>query len=212
MPPPKPTNAPPADAPCAAPLRSVCVFCGSKPGNHPAFAQAARDVGQLLAQHDITVVYGGGQVGLMGILADAALQAGGRVVGVIPQLLATVELLHPRATQMHVVDTMHARKAQMAALADAFIALPGGYGTLEELLETITWAQLGIHRKPIGLLNVQGYYDSLVQFFQQSVSRGFVRAEHMHLFVVERQADRLLQRLMHHCMPEVALRLGLDQA
>jgi uncharacterized protein (TIGR00730 family) len=208
----KPTNAPPADPPRAALLRSVCVFCGSKSGDDPAYARAARQLGQLLAQRALTLVYGGGQIGLMGALADAALQAGGRVVGVIPQLLASVELVHPRATQMHVVESMHARKAQMTALADAFIALPGGYGTLEELLETITWAQLGIHRKPIGLLNVQGYYDPLVQFIQQAVSRGFVRAEHLQLFVVEPEPATLLDRLAQHTMPEAGVRLQLEQA
>jgi uncharacterized protein (TIGR00730 family) len=149
----------------------------------------------------MTLVYGGGQVGLMGVLADAVLESGGRVVGVIPQPLATKELLHPRASEMHVVPGMHARKAKMAELSDAFVALPGGYGTLEELFEVITWAQLGIHAKPVGILNVEGFFDSLVTLIDRAVEHDFIKPKNRELIVVHAEPDALLERLLHHRPP-----------
>ncbi|NBB86973.1 MAG: TIGR00730 family Rossman fold protein, partial [Bacteroidetes bacterium] len=147
-----------------AAFSAVCVYCGSRPGSRPAYADAVKRTARVLVRQGITVVYGGASVGTMGQLADAALNAGGRVVGVIPEQLVEKEVAHPGLTASHTVDSMHARKALMSEQADAFIALPGGLGTLEELFEMWTWSQLGIHRKPIGLLNVDGYYDRLIDF------------------------------------------------
>jgi uncharacterized protein (TIGR00730 family) len=156
-------------------FRRICVFCGSATGHDPVFAAAARDLGRSLAERGLEVVYGGGRVGLMGQLADAALAAGGRVHGVIPQRLRDLEVAHTGLSELFVVDTMHARKAMMAHLSDAFIALPGGFGTLEELFEVVTWAQIGYHNKPIGILDVAGYYRPLLQFIDHAQATGFVR-------------------------------------
>jgi hypothetical protein len=155
-------------------------------------------MGRLLVQRGLTLVYGGGSVGLMGVIADAVLAAGGDVVGVIPQMLATKELLHDGVPQMHVMASMHARKARMEQLSDAFVAMPGGYGTFEELLEIVTWAQLGIHRKPIGLLNVAGYFDPLVQFFDHAIREGFIKPKHRQLVMVADQPDALLDALVQY--------------
>ena len=155
-------------------MRYVCVFCGSRAGTRPAYLEAARAVGEALAARDLGLVYGGSRVGLMGAVADAALAAGGEVVGVIPEFLRAKEIAHGGLTRLHVVGSMHERKALMADLADAFVALPGGYGTLEELLEILTLAQLGLHRKPVALLNVEGYYDPLLALFDQAMREGFL--------------------------------------
>ena len=152
-------------------MRRVCVFCGSSPGRDPRHAEAAAALARALAARGLSLVYGGGSVGLMGVLADHALAAGADVIGVIPQALAARELAHRRVADMRVVPTMHARKALMADLADGFVALPGGIGTFEELFEIVTWAQLGIHRKPVGVLNVTGYYDPLVALLQHAARR-----------------------------------------
>jgi uncharacterized protein (TIGR00730 family) len=176
-------------------LQSVCVFCGSRVGSDPRYAQAARELGGLLAQRGMSLVYGGGQVGLMGVIADAVLAAGGRVVGVIPQPLATRELLHTRASEMHVVPGMHARKAKMVELSDAFIALPGGFGTLEELLEVITWAQLGIHAKPVGVLNVGRFFDALVELIDHAVRQDFIKPKNRDLLVIHERPAELLDLL-----------------
>jgi hypothetical protein len=173
------------------PLRRVCVYAGSRPGADSAYAEAAAELARLLAAEGVGVVYGGGRVGLMGTLADAALAAGADVVGVIPEALVERELAHP-GVDLRVVGSMHERKALMAELADAFVALPGGMGTLEEVVEMATWAQLGIHRKPVGALNVAGYYDGLAAFLDSAVERGFLRPEHRGLLVVERDAAELL--------------------
>lgn len=180
-----------------------CVFCGSNHGVRLVYREAAEELGRLLVARGHGIVYGGGSVGLMGRLADAALAAGGEVIGVIPEKLATKELAHPALTELHVVASMHARKALMAELADAFIALPGGFGTFEELLEMVTWAQLGIHRKPIGVVNVAGYYDALSQLVEHAVREGLIREENRGLFVVaERPAD-LLERMAGQAAPAV---------
>jgi uncharacterized protein (TIGR00730 family) len=160
-------------------MKAVCIYCGSSLGAQPRYAQVAREAGTVLAQRGITLVYGGGAVGLMGVLADAALAAGGRVVGIIPQLLMDKEVGHRGLTELHVVPDMHTRKRMMAERADGFIALPGGLGTFEELFEIWTWRQLGYHDKPIGLLNEGGYYDALRALLHGTVNEGFVRAQQL---------------------------------
>ena len=155
-------------------MRYVCVFCGSSAGTRPAYVEAACAVGAALAAQGLGLVYGGSKVGLMGAVADATLAAGGEAIGVIPEFLAAKEIAHTGLTQLHVVRSMHERKALMADLADAFVALPGGYGTLEELLEILTWGQLGLHRKPIALLNTEGYYDPLLGLFDHAMREGFL--------------------------------------
>lgn len=158
-------------------------------------------MGRLLVERGIAVVYGGGSVGLMGVLADTAIGLGGDVVGVLPESLATDELLHPGVTKMFVVQSMHARKAKMAELADAFLALPGGFGTLEELFEVVTWAQLGFHNKPIGMLNVAGYFDPLIAFLDHAVAVDFIKAKHRRLLLVDDAASRLLDQMIANCPP-----------
>jgi uncharacterized protein (TIGR00730 family) len=175
---------------------AVCVFCGSSSGGRPEYAAAARALGSLLAQRGVTLVYGAGHVGLMGVLADAALAAGGRVVGVIPQGLVDRELAHSGLSELHIVRTMHERKALMADRSGAFLALPGGYGTADELFEILTWAQLGIHDKPIGLLNVAGYFDPLLAWLDRAVQDRFVRAEHRLLLQVGEQPETLVDSLI----------------
>jgi len=162
-------------------MTRVCVFCGSAAGARPAYAQAARALAQELVARGLGLVYGGGSVGLMGVLADAALAAGGEVIGVIPRGLATRELAHGGLTELRVVESMHERKALMAALADGFVALPGGLGTLEETLEMVTWTQLGIHQKPVGLLDVEGYFEGLRRMLAHAVREGFVRPQYLGL-------------------------------
>ena len=159
-------------------LDRICVFCGSRPGSRPEYMASARELGIALASRGITLVYGGASVGTMGAVADAALEAGGSVIGVIPQALVDRELAHSRLTELRVVPSMHARKAMMEELADGFIALPGGFGTLEEVLEIITWSQLGLHRKPIGFLDVAGYFEPLKEQFQRAVEEGFIPRVH----------------------------------
>jgi uncharacterized protein (TIGR00730 family) len=157
--------------------RSVCVFCGSAPGARPAYSQAARDMGTAMANAGLTLVYGGGKLGLMGIVADAVLAAGGRVVGVIPRMLIERECAHPNLTRQHVVDTMHERKTLMADMSDAFVGLPGGMGTFDELVEIVTWAQLGLHAKPVVLANIEGYFKPMYAMLDYAVQERFVTAE-----------------------------------
>jgi uncharacterized protein (TIGR00730 family) len=175
-------------------LRSICVFCGASSGHDPRYAAAAAAVGERLADLGIQLVYGGGRRGLMGTLADAALAAGGRVVGVIPRGLVDRELAHPELSELRIVDTLHERKAAMAELADAFIALPGGLGTLEELAEVLSWAQLDLHTKPIGLLDVGGYFAALEAFLDHAVAEGFVAERHRRMLLRDDDLDRLLER------------------
>ncbi|BBU47098.1 putative cytokinin riboside 5'-monophosphate phosphoribohydrolase [Pseudomonas putida] len=174
------------------PVRSVCVFCGASIGANPAYREAAVALGQAIARRGLTLVYGGGAVGLMGVVADAAMAAGGEVVGIIPQSLLDAEVGHKGLTRLEVVDGMHARKARMAELSDAFIALPGGLGTLEELFEVWTWGQLGYHAKPLGLLDVNGFYDKLGGFLDHIVEEGFVRQQHRAMLLLAQQPDELL--------------------
>jgi hypothetical protein len=176
-------------------MQRVLVFCGSSLGGRPAYAAAAQQLGRLLAQRGHGVVYGGASIGLMGALADAALAAGGEVIGVIPERLFAAEVPHAGLTERHVVETMHERKALMAELSDAVIALPGGNGTLDELFEMITWAQLRLHRKPIGLLDVEGYWQPLVALMDHMVTERFVRPEYRDALLVESEPQTLLDRL-----------------
>lgn len=175
---------------------SIAVYCGSRMGDSPAFVAAARDLGRRIAESGSAVVYGGGRVGLMGAVADAALACGGRVVGVIPQALMDREVGHTGLSEQHVVQTMHERKMLMAERSDAFIALPGGIGTLEELYEMWSWQQLGYHDKPVALLNVDGYYDALLEFTRVSHARGFVSDAQFQALLVDDRADRLLARVL----------------
>lgn len=184
-------------------MKRICVFCGSNFGLDAAYREAAQSLGRTLVRRQIGLVYGGGSVGLMGTIADAVLQTGGEVIGVIPKALATRELLHTGLTDLRVVESMHERKALMSELADGFIAMPGGLGTLEELLEILTWAQLGIHQKPCGVLNVLGYYDPLVAFLDHSVRHGFVRSEHAGIVQVHEDAEELLEQMRTYVPPQV---------
>jgi uncharacterized protein (TIGR00730 family) len=173
----------------------VCVFCGSRPGDDPAYLAAAREIGAALARRGIGVVYGGGHVGCMGALADATLEAGGEVIGVIPRMLAEREVAHEGVTDLHVVESMHDRKALMASLSDAFVALPGGFGTLEELFEVVTWRQLGYHRKPIAVLNARGYFNALLRFCDDAVAAGFVDGAERDALLRFTELEPLLERL-----------------
>lgn len=183
-------------------MRRLCVFCGSNPGASPVYGEAARALGSALAARGLGLIYGGGKVGLMGILADAALAGGGEVTGVIPRLLQEREVAHTGLTDLRVVGSMHERKSMMSALADGFLALPGGIGTLEEWFETWTWAQLGLHSKPFGLLNTGGYFDPLLAFLERTVAECFVRPEHRAMVLVETLPEPLLDRLEHYTPPE----------
>ena len=184
-------------------MKRVCVFCGSSPGTRPRYVEAARALAAELVRRRVGLVYGGGQVGLMGAVADAVLERGGEVIGVIPRPLASRELAHPGLTEMRVVDSMHERKATMASLVDGFIALPGGLGTLEETLEILTWAQLGIHRKPVGILNTEGYYDGLLKLLAHAVSEGFVRREYLMLMLFADEPEELLDRFEEWKPPDL---------
>ena len=176
-------------------VKRVCVFCGSSSGTDPAFLAATRDFGSLLAREGLGLVYGGARVGLMGAVADATLAGGGAVIGVLPRALQERELAHPGLTQLHVVNTMHERKQLMADLSDGFVALPGGFGTLDEFCEILTWAQLGIHTKPCGLLNVSGYYDGFLAQVDAAVKGGLTRPEHRDLILVATDPADLLTRM-----------------
>ena len=181
----------------------LCVFCGSSAGLNPAFANTAHALGDTLARRGIGIVYGGGNVGLMGVVADAAIAAGGEVIGVIPRGLVARELAHPGVTTLHVVNSMHERKALMGDLADGFIALPGGFGTLEEFCEVVTWTQLGIHRKACGLLNVAGYYDGLLAFLAHALREQFVQPSHFEIIVSGSDPDELVERVLDWRAPAV---------
>ena len=176
-------------------MRRVCVFCGSSPGARPAYGEATAELARLLVADGIGVVSGGGAVGLMGVLADTAMAAGGEAIGVIPQALVDREIGHTGLSELRVVGSMHERKALMADLSDAFIALPGGLGTLEELFEVYTWSQLGLHDKPCGLLDVEDYFAGIVDFLEHAVRERFVREEHRAMLIVERDPRRLIDRL-----------------
>ncbi len=177
--------------PMTYPIKSLCIYCGSSIGASPAYAKAARAIAKELVENNIALVYGG-NVGLMGVVADAVLELGGEATGIIPKALLDKEVGHPGLTRLHVVKDMHERKAMMADLSDGFIALPGGIGTLEELFEVLTWSQLGLHQKPIGLFNVEGFYDDLIRFVQHLVDQRFLKSEQAGLLIHERDAASLL--------------------
>ncbi|MDP3599629.1 MAG: TIGR00730 family Rossman fold protein [Bosea sp. (in: a-proteobacteria)] len=176
-------------------MKSVCVFCGSNPGNDPVYAEGARAMGVEIARRGMVLVYGGGAVGLMGIVADAALAAGGEVHGIIPRALREKEVGHHHLTRLEIVETMHIRKARMAELSEGFIAMPGGIGTFEELFEIWTWAQLGIHDKPLAFLNVAGFYDPLATFLDNTVEAGFLKQTHRAMTITDTQPATLLDRM-----------------
>jgi uncharacterized protein (TIGR00730 family) len=178
-------------------VKSVCVFCGASSGRSPAYADAARAFGEAVARRGLVLVFGGGRVGLMGAVADGALAAGGEVVGIIPQGLVDRELAHAGVTRLEIVESLHERKARMAELADAFVALPGGFGTLDELLEQLTWSQLGIHSSPVGLLDVEGYWRPLIALARHATEEGFVRESDLAAIAVADEPAPLLDRLEH---------------
>lgn len=186
----------------------LCVFLGSSPGRLPVYRESAVRFGTLLAERGIGLVYGGGMIGLMGAIADAACAAGGEVIGVIPEALRAREHDHQGITELHVVQTMHERKAMMADLADGFVCLPGGIGTLEELFEVWTWAQLGYHRKPCGLLDVAGYFERMSGFIDHVVAEGFLRPEHRAMLLIEADPAAMLDRLAHYLAPPAAAWIG----
>jgi uncharacterized protein (TIGR00730 family) len=192
-------------------MKRICVFCGSSRGTDPVYAGAAASVGALLARLGIGVVYGGGRVGLMGTLADAALAAGGEVIGVIPESIVALEVAHGGLADLRVVGSMHERKALMADLSDGFIALPGGYGTLDEFCEVLTWAQLGLHGKPCGLLNIAGFYDHFLQHLDHCVDQGLLRPEHRALVLEDTAPERLLDRMAAYQAPPVPKWLNRDE-
>ena len=194
------TTATPADD-AATDALSVCVYCGSRLGTSVAFADAARRVGHEIGRRGWQLVYGGGRAGLMGVVADAALAAGATAIGVIPETLMDKELGHRGLTELHVVQTMHQRKMMMAERSDAFLALPGGIGTFEELFEVWSWRQLGYHAKPLGLLNVDGYYDRLLDFLRQSRDQGLMTTAQTDLLLVDREPDAMLDRLAERAPP-----------
>jgi len=192
-------------------ISRLCVYCGSSVGARGEYARAARELGAVLAGRGIGLVYGGGNIGLMGVLADTVLDAGGEVIGVIPDALVAREIAHDGVTELRVVKSMHERKALMADLADGFIALPGGLGTLEELFEALTWAQLGLHVKPCGLLDVDGFFGDLTRFLDRAVEDRFVRREHRAMLIVDTDAGRLVERLARYHAPHVDKLLDRDE-
>lgn len=192
-------------------MKRICVFCGSNHGVSARYGEVARNLGRVLATRGLGLVYGGTQVGTMKEVADAALAAGGEVIGVIPDPLVAKEIAHPGLSELRVVDTMHERKALMVELADGFIALPGGFGTLDELFEVVTWAQLGLHRKPCGLLDVDGFYDALVAHLDRAAACGFLKPEHRALVPVDDDPERLLDRFATYRAPTTTKWIGVEE-
>ncbi|MBT8364826.1 MAG: TIGR00730 family Rossman fold protein [Deltaproteobacteria bacterium] len=184
-------------------MQSICIFCGSSTGKNSSYTSVAVECGKLLAERKLTLVYGGGNIGLMGEIAHSVINHGGKAIGVIPQFLVEKELVYKDLTEIRVVDTMHERKAMMAELADAFIAMPGGFGTLEETVEVLTWAQLGLHRKPIGLMNIDGYYDYLNNFFDHMVTEGFLMREYKDMLLIREDPAAMLVSLTTFEPPDV---------
>ena len=184
-------------------MKSITVFCGSSSGSEIEFESTANKLGQTIAAKDITLVYGGAKIGLMGAVAKGALQASGKVIGVLPTFLRKKEVVHSELTELFMVDSMHERKQKMFELSEGFIALPGGFGTLEELFEILTWAQLARHQKPIGILNINGYYDKLLQFLKSTVEKKFVRENNLKLILVSNQIDDLLDQMNNYSPPSL---------
>ncbi len=192
-------------------MKRICVFCGSNVGAKQIYADSARELGIILAKRKLGLVYGGGRVGLMGILADSVLAEGGEVTGIIPQGLFTKEVAHEGLTELRFVGSMHQRKAMMVELSDGFIALPGGYGTTEEFCEVITWAQLGIHHKPCGVLNIEGFFTSLLSFLDHAVEEHFLRAEHRALVLEDEKPESLLNKMSDYHPPDLQKWMDLDE-
>jgi len=192
-------------------IRRICVYCGSSPGRNPAYSRAAASLAKTMCERGIGLVYGGAAVGVMGALADAVLAAGGEAVGVIPKSLAVKEVAHDNLTELHVVASMHERKAMMAELADGFIALPGGWGTLEEIFEILTWAQLGFHEKPCGLLNIEGYYDGLIGFLDNAIEQQFVRELCRPMLMTASEPNMLLDQFAVYRAPKVRKWMSEDE-
>ncbi len=184
-------------------MARLCVYCGSNSGSRPVYAEAARELADVLVRHDFELVYGGADKGNMGVIADAVLEKGGKVCGVIPKMLCEKELAHKKLTELHVVASMHERKTMMAALSDGFIAMPGGYGTLEEIIEIITWGQLQFHDKPCGLLNIDGYFDHLLAFLDHATAEGFLRVENRKMLLCDDTATGLVQQIEAYTAPKV---------
>jgi uncharacterized protein (TIGR00730 family) len=184
-------------------MNRLCVYCGSSPGTGDAYVSAAKVFGSLLVQQEIGLVYGGAKMGIMGVLADTVLEGGGNVTGVIPHALHGKEVAHTGLTELHVVDSMHERKSLMAILSDGFVAMPGGYGTLEEIIEVITWGQLGFHDKPCGMLNINGFFDHLLAFLDHSEAEGFLRAQHRSMLLVANTPLELLEQFSSYAPPSV---------
>jgi len=184
-------------------MNRLCVYCGSSPGTGDAYVSAAKAFGGLLVQQEIGLVYGGAKMGIMGVLADTVLEGGGNVTGVIPNALHGKEVAHTGLTELHVVDSMHERKSLMAILSDGFVAMPGGYGTLEEIIEVITWGQLGFHDKPCGMLNINGFFDHLLAFLDHSEAEGFLRAQHRSMLLVANTPLELLDQFSSYAPPSV---------
>lgn len=184
-------------------MQRICVYCGSSPGARPVYAEAARELAAALVDNGIELVYGGASIGIMGVIADRVLELGGRVHGVIPEFLKAKEIAHTGVTELHVVASMHDRKTTMAALSDGFIALPGGYGTLEEIIEIVTWGQLRFHDKPCGLLNVDGYFDPLLAYLDHAVSEGFLKTRNRRMLMTETRAAALIGRFERYTPPGV---------
>lgn len=192
-------------------MKRICVYCGSRDGNQPAYQQAAKEFGTLLAQRKIELVYGGASVGIMGIVANAVLAAGGNVIGVLPKMLTHREIAHADLSHLIIVDSMHERKMKMFELSDAFVALPGGLGTFEELCEILTWQQLGTHRRPCGVLNVNGFYDPLLSMFQKSFQEGFMDEAHLNMVVVAKEGQELLTKFQNYVPPPLPFWMSQDQ-
>jgi uncharacterized protein (TIGR00730 family) len=184
-------------------MKAICVYCGSSPGNKSSYAEKAKQLGEALASRGLSLVYGGSKIGLMGQLADSVLAQGGRAIGILPEALSTKEVAHPGLSELHIVRGMHERKAKMAELADAFIALPGGFGTLDETMEMITWNQLGFQAKPIGFLNVDGFYDPLFNFISGVEAEGFVKPGLVEALVLESDPKKLVEKLVSDPWPEL---------
>ncbi len=184
-------------------MRRICVYCGSNPGRNPRYREAAAELGHALAGRGLGLVYGGASVGVMGAIADSVLACGGEAIGIIPESLAVKEVAHDGLSQQHVVKSMHERKALMAEMSDGFVALPGGWGTIEEIFEILTWAQLGFHDKPCGLLNVDGYFDGLFRFLEHAIAEQFVKPVYRQMLIMETDAGRLLQRFESYEAPKV---------
>ena len=193
------------------PINSICVYCGSSPGRIEAYGSAGCALAKSLVSRNIRLVYGGAGIGIMGMVADQVLKLGGQAIGVIPKALAHKEVAHKNLTELHVTQSMHERKMLMAELSDGFIALPGGIGTLEELLEIWTWAQLGFHNKPCGLLNIEGYYDSLIGFLDHVLAEQFVKKDHHAMLIVETNPDALLDHYINYQPPAVRHWVGKDE-